>query len=245
MENKLLFAPENSRVSAVLAPSKDNPRNSEGDFIRLKDGRILYAFSYYHGEDGGDHARCDIRCLWSDDEGESFHTGENDGGKPHLLISAEPYGEKNVMSASLLRMQNGDVGLFYILKHGDMTDEILLSRPNDECESFYETTQVLPGKWKGYYVLNNSRIEQLSDGRILCPDDAVFDKFIVPGTASCCFEVELLCICIDVNICDIDLRELIRNIRLLFYIECVEIKVLTSDNKVRRRIAEDMITICI
>ena len=35
-------------------PSADNPRNSEGDFIRLDDGRILFAYSCYSGKRTGD-----------------------------------------------------------------------------------------------------------------------------------------------------------------------------------------------
>lgn len=180
-----IFDPENSRISLILKPTAENPRNSEGDFIRLKDGRILYAFSYYHGESADDHARCDIRCLYSDDEGETFHTGENDGEEPHLLVSAETYGEKNVMSVSLLRMENGDVGLIFILKHANTTDECLLLRSNDECETFYETTKMLPGMWDGYYVLNNCRVERLSSGRLIAPvskhDTTYRDNNVIDG----------------------------------------------------------------
>lgn len=164
----LIFEPENSEIVCELAPTPENPRNSEGDFLRLRDGRILFAFSYFKNG-GGDHDTCEIRCLWSDDEGVTFHTGENDGGQPHLLLSAERFGERNVMSVTLLRLGNGDAGLICILKHNDLWDECLLLRSDDEFETFYETVSILPGDFKGYYVLNNSRVIRLSDGRLLAP----------------------------------------------------------------------------
>jgi len=164
-----LFEKENSVISAILRPHAGNPRNSEGDFIRLRDGRIMFAYSYYHGDDWEDNAACEIRCIYSDDGGDSFNAGTPDG-EARLLISAKDYGEKNVMSVSLRRMDNGDVGLFYVLKHeADGSDEYLLSRSSDEGEHFGAPIPVLPGDWKGYYVVNNNRVERLSSGRLIVP----------------------------------------------------------------------------
>ena len=157
-----------SKISAILRPHGNNPRNSEGDFLRLKDGRILFAFSYYRGESWGDHCRCDIRALVSRDEGETF-VSDTENGEPRLLVNAADFGEKNVMSVTLLRMQNGDAGLVCILKHADGTDECLLFRSSDECETFAPPVSILPGIWKGYYVLNNCRVERLSTGRLIAP----------------------------------------------------------------------------
>ena len=158
-----------SRISAILKPHENNPRSSEGDFLRLRDGRILFAYSAYHGASWGDDEYSDIRALYSSDNGETFSPCTEDG-EPRILISAAAYGEKNVMSVSLLRMENGDLGLFYILKkQEDHTDEYLLSRSRDEGETFYETVSVLPGDWKGYYVINNARVERMSDGRLVVP----------------------------------------------------------------------------
>ena len=39
----------------LLPPGKGNPRNSEGDFIQLKDGRIMFVYSHFSGG-GSDHA---------------------------------------------------------------------------------------------------------------------------------------------------------------------------------------------
>ena len=42
-----------------LVPSPENNRNSEGAFITLKDGRILFVYSRYCSEGGGDGAAAD------------------------------------------------------------------------------------------------------------------------------------------------------------------------------------------
>ena len=48
----------------LFIPRKDgNPRNGEGTFLRLKDGRILYAYSRYLGHSWDDHADADIAGI--------------------------------------------------------------------------------------------------------------------------------------------------------------------------------------
>ena len=60
------------RLIHEFPPSKDNPRNSEGAFLRGKKGEILFAYSRYHGDSAHDHAACDIALTVSYDEGESW-----------------------------------------------------------------------------------------------------------------------------------------------------------------------------
>lgn len=43
----------------------DNPRNSEGDFIQLKDGKILFVYSHYDGKSSGDHASAYLAGRYS------------------------------------------------------------------------------------------------------------------------------------------------------------------------------------
>jgi hypothetical protein len=38
-----------------LEPGPGNPRNSEGDFITLRNGKILFIYTHYTGGSGGDH----------------------------------------------------------------------------------------------------------------------------------------------------------------------------------------------
>ncbi|MBP3293280.1 MAG: exo-alpha-sialidase, partial [Clostridia bacterium] len=55
-----------------LAPKAGNPRNSEGSFLRLNDGRIAFAYSRYSGNSADDHAYAEIACIFSSDNGETF-----------------------------------------------------------------------------------------------------------------------------------------------------------------------------
>ena len=43
------------KVLFELPPTKGNPRNSEGDFIRLPDGKIMFAYTRYVGTTWEDH----------------------------------------------------------------------------------------------------------------------------------------------------------------------------------------------
>ena len=49
-----------------------NPRNGESTFIRLKDGRIMFAYTEYYGDSGSDDAIAHIRACLSSDEGETW-----------------------------------------------------------------------------------------------------------------------------------------------------------------------------
>ena len=155
-----------SKVTAMLPPGKGNPRNSEGSFIRLDDGRIAYAYSRYIGNTWHDHAACEIACIYSNDNGETFDTE-----KPETLVSAEEYGQKNVMSVTLRRMDNGDIGLFYLLKihDGGMRSHYYLRRYKGDFSHPCGEIKVAPTAFPGYYVINNDRVERLSNGTWIVP----------------------------------------------------------------------------
>ena len=51
-----------------LLPETNNPRNSEGDFITLKDERILFIYSHYTGESGSDHGNAYLAGRFSEDK---------------------------------------------------------------------------------------------------------------------------------------------------------------------------------
>ncbi len=150
--------------TAYLAPDGDNPRNSEGAFVTLDDGRIAFAYSRYYGEDADDFAQCSIAAVFSYDGGESWDT-EN----YRTLVTANGYGEKNVMSVSVMRMENGDIGLYYILKHKGLTTSYILRRYDGNFENVISETKCLPCQLPGYYVINNDRVFKTSDGRLIIP----------------------------------------------------------------------------
>lgn len=141
-----------------LEPGPENPRNSEGDFITLKDGRIMFVYSRYFGTNGGDHSPAYLAARFSNDGGKTW-TSED-------LKVVEREGTMNVMSVSLLRLQNGKIALFYLKKNSE-TDCIPMVRfSNDEAKTWSDPVPCITDK-KGYFVLNNNRVIQLKNGRIL------------------------------------------------------------------------------
>lgn len=150
-----------NHIVATWGPDEKYSRHSEGDFLRLKDGRIMFVYSRFT-ESYSDGAPSDLVVTYSADEGETW-------SEPELLLPASLYNTKNVMSVSLMRMQNGDVGLFYIVKQTSHTNRMMLSRSSDEGKTFYRHTECTLPDRAAYYVLNNDRVERLANGRLVMP----------------------------------------------------------------------------
>jgi len=148
-----------------LAPKAGNPRNSEGSFLRLNDGRIALAYSRYSGNSADDHAYAEIACIFSSDNGETF-------GDERILVRPNPdpaANETNCMSVTLMRMANGAVGLFYLLKRNHIVSEYLLRRSSDEMETFGDPVLCVANDMPGYYVVNNDRVIRMANGRLIVP----------------------------------------------------------------------------
>lgn len=141
-----------------LEPGPNNPRNSEGDFIALNDGRILFIYTHYYGDSGGDHDPAYLAGRFSSDGGKTW-TNED-------VKIIEREGTMNVMSVSLLRLQNGEIALFYLRKNSarDCIPMVRFSR--DEAKSWTDPIPCITDK-QGYFVLNNDRVIQLKNGRLL------------------------------------------------------------------------------
>lgn len=141
-----------------LLPGSDNPRNSEGDFISLKDGSILFVYSHYTGNSSSDHASAYLAGRRSYDDGLSW-TKEDE-----VIVAKE--GLMNVMSVSLLRLQNGNIAMFYLKKNSTSDCIPMMRISNDEAKTWTEPITCITDK-KGYFVLNNDRVIQLKNGRLL------------------------------------------------------------------------------
>ena len=128
--------------------------------MNLKDGRILYIYSRFSGDSSSDHAPAHLAARYSSDGGKTW-TREDETVVPNE-------GGRNVMSVSLLRLQNGDIALFYGRKNSltDCTPQMRISK--DEGKTWSEPISVITDK-SGYFVLNNDRVIQLESGRILVP----------------------------------------------------------------------------
>ncbi len=155
---------QKSVITGELCPGLGNPRNSEGSFLPLADGRIAFAYSRYHADSADDHADCNICAIYSYDNGETWDTEH-----VQTLVEASEYGEKNVMSVTLARMNNGDIGLFYLLKHPGLTSDYILRRYKDDFEHPCGEALCLPHGYPGYFVVNNDRVARLSDGSWVVP----------------------------------------------------------------------------
>jgi len=149
------------REAACFNVTEAHPRQGEGSFLRLKDGRLLLVYSRFNAV-GGDASPCDLVASWSSDDGETWT-------EPVTAVAASGFGVKNVMSASLMQMQNGDVGLFYIVKAKPTDSQIWMSLSRDGGETWYERRMCTLPDRKGYYVLNNDRVIRLKSGRLVMP----------------------------------------------------------------------------
>ncbi len=150
------------KIVKELAPDfeKENPRNSEGAFLTLRDGRILFVYSRFKGADGADYAASDLYGLYSYDDGDTFGDGR-------ILVTCEEEEAMNIMSVSLLHMQAGDIGMFYLVRKTKTSLQMYLRRSSDGGKSW--GPHVLCTPTDGVFVVNNDRVVRLSNGDILIP----------------------------------------------------------------------------
>ena len=150
-----------------IAPGPNNGRNSEGDFIQLKDGRLLLIYTKFIGT--GDHAPAELAGRYSSDGGKTWDADD-------VSIISRQDDDANLMSVSLLRLSDGRIALFYIRKYNSppgskypYLDHILMRTSDDEGKTWSEPTHVVPENQPGYRVLNNDRVIQLKSGRLVVP----------------------------------------------------------------------------
>ena len=142
-----------------LEASPDNPRNSEGSFITLNDGRILFVYTHFTGGTS-DHAKAFLAGRYSSDQGKTWTT------KDEVILPNE--GDMNIMSVSLLRLQNGEIALFYVRKNSLSDARARMRISNDEAQTWSKPILCITDR-VGYFVLNNDRVIQLDNGRLLMP----------------------------------------------------------------------------
>src|SRR4051794_17445296 len=76
----------------VLAPGPNNPRNSEGDFAVLGEGRVLFVYTRFTGGTG-DADAAELVSRLSTDGGNTWSARDE-------LVVARPPGVQNIMSVS-------------------------------------------------------------------------------------------------------------------------------------------------
>jgi predicted neuraminidase len=144
----------------ILVPvSQKCPRAGEGSAELLKDGSILFVYGAFEGPD--DYANASIVKRISRDGGITW-------SEPEILQTKVRASDMNVMSASLLRLHNGDLAFLFLSKHTSRTDcRPMFSLSSDEGKKWSAPREITDVP--GYYVVNNDRLVQTSGGRILVP----------------------------------------------------------------------------
>jgi sialidase-1 len=180
-----LAAAEGPTKDVLLPPGPKNPRNSEGDFIQLRDGRMLFVYTHFLGG-GGDHSAAHLAGRYSSDAGLTWT-------KEDATIVANE-GGWNVMSVSLLRLADGRIALFYLRKNSLNDCRPWLRISDDEAETWSEPKLCIDDE-VGYYVLNNDRAVQLESGRLILPvalhNKAGYEKPDWDGKILCYFSDDL------------------------------------------------------
>lgn len=148
-----------SEVVLHIGKFGENPRNSEGSFLQLDDGAILFAYSKFDGG-SGDHERAHIAGRFSYDGGFTWTD------KDEVILENE--GIMNVMSVSFLRLHNESLALFYARKNSvdDCIPYMRISQ--DGAKTWSPPVKIIEDK-EGYFVLNNDRVIQLENGRLIAP----------------------------------------------------------------------------
>lgn len=146
-----------------LKTGPGNPRNSEGDIVELQDGRLCLIYSRFT-TGTGDGSEGDLALRTSGDQGKTWSEGR-------IIVPNEG---RNVMSVSLLRLENGELLLFYLRKGADPDKKriphsctLYVRRSADEFKTVSPPVRVT--LLNGYHVTNNDRVVQLSTGRLIAP----------------------------------------------------------------------------
>lgn len=128
------------------------PRGMMGDFVVLKDGAILMAYT----QDG------QIKGMKSTDQGRTW-------AEPFVLVAKpQPPAQGNIAHPSFLRLPNGDILMSYIYNTYPTTPyygQNYYRRSSDEGQTW--TDQYLMTPQAGYCIIHNDRLHILSTGRIL------------------------------------------------------------------------------
>ena len=138
--------------------AEDNPRNSEGAFIDIDENGILFIYSKFTEEDK-DYSASSIVSVRSYDHGVTW--------TDYSEIKTEFDGSNDLMSVSLLRLSNGDIGLFYLARYSMDEMSIIMQQSSDNGRTWSEPRKC--NTRSGYFVVNNDRVIMTSNKRIIIP----------------------------------------------------------------------------
>jgi hypothetical protein len=143
-----------------IEPTSEYPRHTEGAFVTLENGELLFIYSRFTGR--GDNAFAELVEMRSDDNGQSWSEAQ---------VAVPNEGGLNVMSVSLLRLQDGRIALFYLVKNSMLDCRPVVRFSKGDAREWSEPQQIIEAV--GYNVLNNDRVIQLKKGanagRLIAP----------------------------------------------------------------------------
>ncbi len=150
-----------------LEAGPNNPRNGEGDFVTLKDGKILFVYGHFTGDTGDDYGHAYLASRFSSDSGKTWSREDK--------IIVEQEGKLSVNLVSLLRLQNGSIALFNLKINAEDDTTPWMRISHDEGKTWEPAKQSIIDR-EGFtankgigFQLNNDRVIQLKDGRLLMP----------------------------------------------------------------------------
>lgn len=146
------------RYTLIEDHAGDGLRAGEGSVATLRDGRLLLFYSRFlqGGKDGDpSHIAARISCdggnSWSDP-------------RPHFL---PPAGALNVMSASLLRLDDGRLICVFLVKWSEHHMTPMATWSGDDGVTWTEPVPL--SDEKEYFCVNNDRLVQLADATLVLP----------------------------------------------------------------------------
>ena len=172
--------PDGVSQNLTLAPGDNNPRNSEGDFIRLKDGHILFVYSHFTGGKGRD-ATAYLASRASSDQGQTWSDHDE------TVVDSTADGVPFVFSVSLLRLRADCIALFYLVKKAEDDCRLVMRTSTDEAKTWSAARLCTAGP--ASFLVTNGRVVRLKSGRIIFPA-ARHDRTQTPdafrrGAATC------------------------------------------------------------
>jgi predicted neuraminidase len=139
--------------------SAEFPRNGEGSTVRLKDGRLLHAFSR--------HARTpetNNPDLWPGVIAFSFSVDNGKSWSAPEVVFRNP-GGLSAMQPSFARLPNGELGVTYSLIDSFTKARKVFRYSSDEGRSWSEPVVISPND--GYWTGAHDRLVVISGGRLL------------------------------------------------------------------------------
>ncbi|SCC51701.1 Predicted neuraminidase (sialidase) [Chitinophaga costaii] len=145
----------------TLNPGYNNPRNNDGDFVTLKNGGLLFVYTHFTGTSTEDDGPAYLASRFSSDSGKTWTVKDE-------LVATPDDGAPSIMCVSVLRLQNGNIALLYLRKKSMQDCIPMIQISTDEASTWSKPKAVITDK-RGYFTINNNRVVQLANGRLILP----------------------------------------------------------------------------